>query len=55
MFANCKTVDEVIKVLKTIDVKSADKNFLYLVLTAKIAELNGTLDDVRRCANAIEF
>lgn len=55
MFENCKNVDELIQILKTIRYDESDKTLLRLAITNKIVELNGNINDVMRCANALEL
>lgn len=55
MFKNCKNVDELIKVLKTIRYDESDKVLLRIALTTKLVEIGGNFNDLMRCANALEL
>lgn len=55
MFENCKTPDDLIKVLKTVKYDESDKVLLRLAITNKIVEIGGNINDLMRCANALEL
>ena len=55
MFENCKNVDELIKSLKTVKYTESDKVLLRLAITNKLAEIGGNINDLMRCANALEL
>lgn len=56
MFENCKTPDDLIKILKTVKyTDNVDKTLLRIALTTKLAEIGGNINDLMRCANALEL
>lgn len=55
MFENCSTMKEIKNVLKQLKVTDENRELIKLAVVTRVAELNGTFDDVMECANELEL